>query len=166
MTREQLSSLRAQISGDRYEVLYLLALATGMRQGEILALRRSDLDLDRMQLQIEHTLEPVAGGGFRLSPTKTERSRRTLPLPPRIVEMLREHLARMDEEKRPAWAEGELVFSTKTRKSTRRDQRDPILSAASQGRRTPTHALPRSPGMPALRSYFSRGSASGSSWRF
>ena len=78
-TKDQLEIFLSQIEGDKLELLYCMALSTGMRQGELLALRRQDIDLELGRVHISHTLEPLNGGGFRLSPNKTELSRRILP---------------------------------------------------------------------------------------
>ncbi len=88
LSREQVRSFLDGIRGDRLEALYVTALGTGLRQGELLALRWSDVDLERGELTVRHTL-----GRFtrQLAPTKTERSRRTLRLPHRVTEALTAH---------------------------------------------------------------------------
>jgi integrase len=58
----------------------LLALATGMRRGEIQALRWKNLDLDRGVVQVVESLEQTRQGGLRFKSTKTEKARAvTLP---------------------------------------------------------------------------------------
>src|SRR5215208_8011183 len=44
--------------GDRFEALYLLAIQTGMRRGELLGLRWDDLDLDKALLHVRQALAP------------------------------------------------------------------------------------------------------------
>jgi integrase len=74
----------------------LLAATTGMRRGEVLALRWSDLDLDRGVLSVAQTIEQTACGvGFK--EPKTERSRRTIALPLLTVDELRRHKLRQTE---------------------------------------------------------------------
>ena len=60
---------------------------TGLRQGELLALRWQDIGLERGELTVQHSL-----GRFtrELAPTKTERSRRTL-LPAQVAAVLMAH---------------------------------------------------------------------------
>ena len=67
-----------------------LALATGMRRGELLALQWGDLDLDRGVLRVERSLEETKAG-LRFKPPKTKRGRRNIALPPDAVTMLRAH---------------------------------------------------------------------------
>jgi integrase len=91
LSREQVRVFLDGVQGDRLEALYVTALGTGLRQGELLALRWSDVDLDAGALTVRHTL-----GRFtrELAPTKTERSRRTLRLPRRVTEALAAHRER------------------------------------------------------------------------
>jgi integrase len=88
LSREQVRSFLDGIRGDRLEALYVTALGTGLRQGELLALRWQDLDFDRRELSVRHTLARFTR---ELAPTKTERSRRTLRLPQRVVRALTAH---------------------------------------------------------------------------
>jgi integrase len=72
--------LLAATAGTAYELPCCLALATGMRRGEILALRWSDLGLDYGSLQVVRTLQPSQEGLVYEEP-KTARSRRNVLLP-------------------------------------------------------------------------------------
>jgi integrase len=67
-------------AGTTYELPCALALATGMRRGEILALRWSDLSPDYTSLQVLRTLQPSQQGLVYEEP-KTARSRRSVLLP-------------------------------------------------------------------------------------
>jgi integrase len=91
LTREHARALLAGVRGDRHEALYAIALGTGLRQGELLALRWSDVDLGRGELTVRHTL-----GRFsrQPEPTKTPRSRRTLRLPQHVITALAAHRER------------------------------------------------------------------------
>jgi integrase len=88
LTREQARALIEGTRDDPRHALYVTALGTGLRQGELLALRWQDVDLSRGELHVRHSL-----GRFtrELSPTKTERSRRTLRLPGSVVAALAAH---------------------------------------------------------------------------
>jgi integrase len=78
------------VDGKLIYVPVLLAIMTGMRRGEILALRWRDLNLDGRTLQVTRTLEETATGiGFK--EPKSERSRRSIALPTFAVEELRRH---------------------------------------------------------------------------
>ena len=99
---------------DRLFALWAVALALGLRRGEALGLRWCDLDLGAGLLQVRQTLQR-AGGQLQIVPPKTERSRRSIPLPPVTVAALREHRVRMAaealEQGRSLEADG-LVFVT------------------------------------------------------
>lgn len=66
--------------GDRFEALWVLALTTGMRQGELLALRWRDVDLAGGSLAVTGTLQRVPGQGLTITEPKTLRSRRRILL--------------------------------------------------------------------------------------
>ena len=76
------------LNGHRLEPLMLLLASTGLRIGEALALRWTDLDLDAPRLRVTGTVRRVGGRVERTAP-KSQRSRRTLPLSPAVVEALR-----------------------------------------------------------------------------
>jgi integrase len=65
----------AKASEDRFEALYMLAVSTGLRRGELLGLRWDDVDLERGTLRVGRALVRE-GGGHALGETKTKRSRR------------------------------------------------------------------------------------------
>jgi integrase len=93
----------------------LLALATGMRRGELLALQWGDIDLDSGTLRVERSLEETKAG-LRLKSPKTKRGRRNISLPPSAVVVLRAHKVKL-LELRLALGMGNiapetLVFST------------------------------------------------------
>ena len=68
----------------------LLAVTTGLRRGEILALRWRDVDLDRGALSVMQSLEETKTG-LRFKPPKTKKSRRRVTLPGITIEALRRH---------------------------------------------------------------------------
>jgi integrase len=99
------------VRGDRLEALWIAALGTGLRQGELLGLRWSDVDLEAAVLTVHYELVRV-GGRYALDEPKTKRSRRALALPAFVVDALRAHRVRQVEERLAAGeptAEG-LVF--------------------------------------------------------
>jgi integrase len=81
--------------GERLGAAVILGVATGMREGEILGLRRRDVLLDRRQLRIERTGNVDYDGRPDLGTPKTEHARRTVELPVAAVDALAEHLATM-----------------------------------------------------------------------
>jgi integrase len=101
--------------GDRFEALYFLCLMCGLRQGEALALRWQDIDLDGGTLRVSWQLQRVrGGGGLRFSEPKNA-SRRTVGLPQRAVSALKNHRKRQLEEKLAAgtlYRDDSLVFAS------------------------------------------------------
>jgi integrase len=79
--------------GDRLEALYILAVHTGMRQGEMLALRWQDVDVENTVVSVRRTLTR-SGGRVVFGEPKTKKSRRSIRLTPQAVEALRSHLDR------------------------------------------------------------------------
>lgn len=99
-------------AADRLYLPTLLALATGMRRGELLGLRWRDIDLDGAKLRVAHSLEE-AGGALTLKEPKTRAGRRTVPLPATAVRALRHHRAAQDElrlGRGSAYHDRDLVF--------------------------------------------------------
>jgi integrase len=110
-------------TADRYAALYVVALHTGMRAGEMLGLRWDDLDLDASgatpALQVRRTLsETRAGHKFELPKSGKGRS---IKLSRKAVEALRSHRAKQAEEKLrlgSLWEDSGLVFPTTTGTTT------------------------------------------------
>ena len=99
---------------DPYWPLWLLALKTGLRRGELLGLRWKDLDLDRELLMVRQSLVLLNGSPIIQAP-KTDASRRTVKLSADVVAALRNHRL-IQAERRLAsteWATGDLVFCTR-----------------------------------------------------
>jgi integrase len=114
LSAEQAQQLLEVLRGDRLEALYRLMLATGLRRGEALALHWQDVDLDGGAVRVRWTLSRTSRG-LELREPKTERSRRTVPLPRSAVETLRAHRVRQTTERLaagPAWTDCGLVFAT------------------------------------------------------
>jgi integrase len=84
--------------GDRFEPLYMLAISTGLRRGELLGLRWKDVDLERGTLRVGRALVREAGRHV-LGETKTRRGRRQINLTPRAVSTLKAHCEKQLEEK-------------------------------------------------------------------
>lgn len=111
---EQARRFLAVLQGHRLEALFSVALALGLRQGEILGLQWSNIDMDNASLMIRGQLQRD-GGTLRLVELKTDASRRTLRLPQMAVSAFRAHRERQEQEKMLAgsrWLETEYVFTT------------------------------------------------------
>ena len=116
LTAEQVKVLFEAARGDRLKALYVLAVTTGLRQGELLGLKWDDIDLEVGTLQVRRTLTTAKGGPV-LSAPKTKGSRRTVRLSQAALEALRSHLERQLEEIDQAgdlWRENGLIFASES----------------------------------------------------
>jgi integrase len=116
LTPEQVKMLLDAASGDRLEALYVLAVHTGLRQGELLGLKWDDIDLQARTLQVRRALT-TAKGGPRLAAPKTKGSRRRVSLTRVAAQAFKGHLERQLEEIDRAgslWQENGLVFASET----------------------------------------------------
>src|SRR5258706_6377874 len=98
--------------GDRLKALYVLALTTGMRQGELLALRWRQVDLEHASLQVTATLYKH-GPEIVFAEPKPKQSRRKVRLTSQAVTALREQRIRQHVERLeagPGWMDLDLVF--------------------------------------------------------
>jgi integrase len=116
LTPAQAQALLTTAEGHRLEALFVLALTTGMRMGEILALRWRDVDLDARRLHVRATLQRV-NGAWSFAEPKTAKSRRSIVLSARAILALRSHRARQLAEIAQAgdlWVSYDLVFPGRT----------------------------------------------------
>lgn len=115
LSTDQAKKLLRAVRGDRFEALYVLALTTGMRRGELLALRWDHIDLDRGALQVRGTLQRTREG-LLIGQPKTDSSRRQVALTRTAVAALRRHRSRQRKERvrlGSEWRDSSLVFATK-----------------------------------------------------
>lgn len=106
--------LLAEATKTRLYALYVVAATLGLRRGELLGLRWSDLDLDRATLTVEQTVQRV-GGRLVVDETKSEASDSTIPLPKITRRVLLTHQERQAKERVDAgdvWHDFGLVFPT------------------------------------------------------
>ena len=100
---------------NRLEALFVLAITTAARQGELLGLTWDRVDLDKSTIDVRQALQKL-NGQFQIVETKTPRSMRTIALPSIAVTSLRRHLERQEREKTElgsAWINDlNLVFTT------------------------------------------------------
>jgi integrase len=114
LTEEESRRLLETVRGARLEALYVLALSTGMRLGELLALKWEDVDLEGGRLRVRRTLTH-AGKAFVLGEPKTKNSRRTIRLTKGANSALKAHLSRQFEEMErmgSLYQPGGLIFAT------------------------------------------------------
>lgn len=100
--------------GERNAARWSVALALGLRQGEALGLRWSDLDLDTATLAVRRALQRQRGKGLVFVEPKSPASRRVLTLPAPMVDALRAHRSTQLKERIRAgslWDDGDLIFT-------------------------------------------------------
>jgi integrase len=111
-TPAQLAAIFGRVDDD-FRIALAVAAMTGLRRGELLALRWDNVDLEGAPaVRVEGSLQRTAEG-LRVFPPKTERSRRSVPMPPTLVAMLRTHRDEQVERRGlagQAWSDGEYVF--------------------------------------------------------
>jgi len=101
-----------RVQGRQLEGPVVLALGTGMRLGEILAVRWKDVDLDRKVLRVTATLS-YSAGEFTFPQPKTSRARRSVDLPQFVVVFLRRQRKAQAEQMmrvRDVWEEYGVVL--------------------------------------------------------
>jgi integrase len=114
LTMAQVSQLLQVAQGHRLETLLTVAITTGMRRGELLALRWSDIDFNLQTLQVRHTVDYIAHYGYVETEPKTEKSKRRLALAPFVVETLKRHRVQQREQRLKGgegWEDKDLVFT-------------------------------------------------------
>jgi integrase len=100
-----------------FKPIALLALATGMREAECLALRWSDIDFNRGEIRVRHNFVYIARRGFVEGPPKTKSSERRIVLADFALDMLKKQQESIPEKRKQAgdrWVEKDLVFPNKS----------------------------------------------------
>jgi integrase len=95
-----------------------VAVHTGLRQGELLGLKWTDIDLEVDKLSVRQSLK-VTDHGLICGPTKNKASRRSVPLNRSAVAALKTHRLRQNEERLrlgKLWADHDLVFPNRVGK--------------------------------------------------
>lgn len=103
----------AYAKSDRFFALYHLAVSTGMRQGELLGLKWSDLDWEQGLLHVQRQLTKKKGGGFEFTAPKTKAGTRRLNLGESALRVLRDHRQQQYLEEQAAgdeWQDNDLIF--------------------------------------------------------
>ncbi len=130
LTPEQTARFLAAAREDRLFALYLLAVTTGLRQGELLGLWWDDVDLERRTLSVRAQLQEVAGALARVEP-KTRESRRKVALPELAVRALRRHREEIAREgNETPWVFSDTTGGPMRKSNLRRRSFEPLLKRA------------------------------------
>lgn len=103
-----------EVKAHRLEALLTLAITTGMREGELLALHWQDITFEDHSLQVKRAVSYSKEYGYVESEPKTAKSRRTIKLPVFVVDILIRHKAQQEGQRREvgsAWIDKGLVFT-------------------------------------------------------
>ncbi len=114
LTLDQARRLLEGIQGHRLEAVLMMAMITGMRKGEILALRWSDVDFERQVLHVLRTVDYIPPYGYVENEPKTQAGKRTIDLPAFFLEMLKQHRVKQSKQRLKvgeAWENRDLVFA-------------------------------------------------------
>lgn len=112
LSSTQASALLAAARGTRDEALFVVALHTGLRQGELLGLKWADVDLESRRMSVRRALK-VTDHGLDFGPPKNNASRRSVPLTRTAAGALRAHRSRQNGERLKLgdlWRDFDLVF--------------------------------------------------------
>ncbi len=113
LTTEQARKLLDTAKGHLLETLLTVALATGMRRGELLGLRWQDINFETMSLQVCRTVGFGKGRKYVVNEPKTASGRRRIILPQFAVDALKQHRIQQLERRLQvgtAWVDRDLVF--------------------------------------------------------
>jgi integrase len=116
LTGPQIGRFLTFAANDVYSPLWLLLIQTGMRRGEVLALRWQDVDLAKRQVRVRQCIEEMNGKVHFTTP-KTPAALRTITLFPESVDALRTHRDRQTFQRQAAgdgWRDCDLVFASET----------------------------------------------------
>lgn len=112
-TPEELRVFLAAIAGHRLEAAYVLAATTGMRRGEVLGVRWSDLDPARSRLAVRQTVICI-GYQITFGTPKTARGRRLIALDPTTMAALAKHRQQQVDERNllaDGFVDHDLIFA-------------------------------------------------------
>ena len=114
LTKQQAHTLLEEVRTHRLEALLTLAITTGMREGELLALHWQDMNFEDCSLQVKRAVSYLKGYGYVESEPKTAKGRRMIKLPVFVVDILVRHKAQQEEQRREVgstWIDKDLVFT-------------------------------------------------------
>jgi len=102
-----------QMRGDTLAPFFEFMLASGCRPGEAMGLEWGSVDLKKGTVKIVQTLAPRPSKGWKLQPPKSVKSKRSIPLPPETVNMLKVHKAEQAKKRLKlgsSWQDHDFVF--------------------------------------------------------
>jgi integrase len=114
MDADQVAAFMKAAEGNRFENLFKIAFHVGFRPGELLALKWVDFDAEGRTLRVNQNIVWPPGGQWYLKKPKTKKSKRTLPLTPALVAILKAHRTAQLETRMRAgklWTDHGFIFA-------------------------------------------------------
>ena len=113
LTKRQAHVLLEHVKKHRLEAILVLAVTTGLRRGEMLALRWRDVDFEDGSVQVRRTVDYIPHYGYVENEAKTTRGQRKVMLPSFVMNTLQVHRLQQQEMRNKVgsdWVEKDLVF--------------------------------------------------------
>ena len=112
-TAEEVRTFLSIAVDDTYHPYWLLAVATGMRRGELLGLRWQDVDIARSRVHVRQSVTVGKKGAPIFQEPKTPKARQVIPIPGEVATVLHAHRVRQNAMRLacPAWRDHDLVFT-------------------------------------------------------
>ncbi len=112
-TAEEVKKFLVFAEKDGYHPYWLLAVATGMRRGELLGLRWQDIDIARSRVHVRQSVTVGNKGAPIFQEPKTPKARRVIPIPVEVAAALQAHRVRQNAIRLAcdAWRDHDLVFT-------------------------------------------------------
>jgi len=99
MTITEMKKFLNILEDNRLKAAFIVLLGTGLRRGELLALKWENVNLKEGFITVKEGLVWVSGKGIIINQPKTEKSKRTIPLPDNVLNEIKKHKVRQAEEK-------------------------------------------------------------------
>ncbi|MCX6064650.1 MAG: tyrosine-type recombinase/integrase [Chloroflexi bacterium] len=113
LDENQTRALLSTVVNTRYQALFWMAITTGLRKGELLGLKWSDLDWRKKQIQVQRQIQRIQKEGLVFCELKSKSGKRIVVLSDEMINKLQQHLDLQDMGKSFAgdqWQENDLIF--------------------------------------------------------
>ncbi|WP_370014643.1 tyrosine-type recombinase/integrase [Peribacillus sp. B2I2] len=97
---DEIDSFLNQCKGERHYLTFLIAIYTGMRKGELLGLKWSDIDFEKKVIRIQRSLSHIPNKGYQLSTLKTKKSKRQVPIQDFLIKALKALKERQETQRK------------------------------------------------------------------